>query len=58
MRALVSDFRADKRTWNMTDEFMFGKALLVAPIVKAQYTPEKTVAVDAMSGWDRKRRSN
>lgn len=54
MRALVSDFKADKRTWNITDEFMFGKSLLVAPIVKAQYTPEKTVAVDAMSGWDRK----
>lgn len=54
MRALVSDFKADKNTWNMSNEFMFGKSLLVAPIVKAQYTPEKTIAVDAMSGWDRK----
>lgn len=54
MRALVSDFKADKRTWNMSNEFMFGKSFLVAPIVKAQYTPEKAVAVDAMSGWDKK----
>lgn len=53
MRALVSDFKDDRRTWDMADEFMFGKSLLVAPIVKAQYTPEKTVSVDAMSGWNR-----
>lgn len=31
---------------------MFGKSLMVAPIVNAHYTPEKTVAVDLMSGWD------
>jgi len=53
MRALVSDFKEDRRTWNIADEFMFGRSLLVAPIVKAQYTPEKTVAVDPMSGWNR-----
>lgn len=54
MRALVSDFKNDRNTWNITDQFMFGKSLMAAPIVKAQYTPEKTVAVDPMSGWDRK----
>jgi len=53
MRALVSDFKADRNTWDMAGEYMFGRSLLVAPIAKAQYTPEKTVAVDAMSGWDR-----
>jgi alpha-D-xyloside xylohydrolase len=40
MRALVSDFKADHKTWNIGDEFMFGKALLAAPIVHAQYTSE------------------
>ena len=54
MRALVSDFPEDQKVWNMAHEYMFGKSLLVAPIVNAQYTPEKTVAVDPMSGWDRK----
>lgn len=55
MRALVSDFPEDKAVWNMGHEYMFGKSLLVAPIVNAQYTPEKTVAVDPMSGWDKKK---
>ena len=41
MRALFMDFRNDKKTWNINDQYMFGKALLVAPIVEAQYTPEK-----------------
>lgn len=54
MHALVSDFPEDQKVWNMAHEYMFGKSLLVAPIVNAQYTPEKTVAVDPMSGWDRK----
>ena len=40
MRALVMDFASDKRTWNIADEYMFGDAFLVAPIVHAQYTPE------------------
>ena len=44
-RALVMDFPADKAVWGCTDEFMFGRALLVAPVVHAQYTPEK-VAFD------------
>lgn len=41
MRALWLDFASDSRVQNMTDEFMFGRQLLVAPIVQAQYTPEK-----------------
>ena len=44
-RALVMDFPADKTVWGCADEFMFGRALLVAPVVHAQYTPEK-VAYD------------
>uniref|UniRef100_UPI002627F67B glycoside hydrolase family 31 protein n=1 Tax=uncultured Bacteroides sp. TaxID=162156 RepID=UPI002627F67B len=40
MRALVMDFASDRRTWNIADEYMFGDAFLVAPVVHAQYTPE------------------
>lgn len=41
MRALFMDFAADFKTWDVKDEFMFGKSILVAPVVHAQYTPEK-----------------
>lgn len=43
MRALVMDFPTDSRVLDMTDEYMFGRALLVAPVLEAQYTPEKLV---------------
>ena len=54
MRPLFADFASDKLTWDMTDEFMFGRSILAAPIVKAQYTQEKIVREDAMTGWDKK----
>ncbi|MBP5339699.1 MAG: DUF5110 domain-containing protein [Prevotella sp.] len=54
MRPLFADFAADKRVWNMTDEFMFGRSILAAPIVNPQYTEEKIVRTDAMTGWDRR----
>lgn len=41
MRALVMDFPGDKNALDINNEFMFGKAILVAPVVNAQYTPEK-----------------
>ena len=54
LRPLFSDFAADKRVWDMTDEFMFGRSILAAPIVEAQYTEEQIIKEDAMTGWDRK----
>ena len=54
MRPLFSDFPADKLVWNLTDEFMFGHSILAAPIVDPQYTEEKIIRTDAMTGWDRK----
>ena len=36
MRALMMDFADDKKVWDMNDEYMFGKSILVAPIVEAQ----------------------
>ena len=54
MRPLFSDFASDKKVWNMNDEFMFGRCILAAPIVDPQYTEEKIIRTDAMTGWDRK----
>ena len=53
MRPLFADFATDKNVWNMTDEFMFGRSILAAPIVDPQYTEEKIVRTNAMTGWDR-----
>ena len=53
MRPLFSDFAADKKVWDMTDEFMFGKSILAAPIVDPQYTEEKIIRTDAMTGWNK-----
>lgn len=52
MRALFMDFVEDKKVWDMNDQYMFGKAMLVAPIIHAQYTPEKLVEVDEDTGWN------
>ena len=53
MRALVMDFPKDKKVWDMNDEYMFGKAFLVAPVLHAQYTQEAVVNVNELSGWSR-----
>ena len=54
LRPLFSDFVADKRVWDMTDEFMFGRSILAAPILDPQYTEERIIRTNAMTGWDRK----
>ena len=54
LRPLFSDFAQDRKVWDMTDEFMFGRAILAAPIVEAQYTEEQIIKEDAMTGWDKK----
>lgn len=43
MRALMMDFVDDRKVWDINDEYMFGKSILVAPIAHAQYTPEAVV---------------
>ena len=53
MRPLFADFSVDKNVWNITDEFMFGRSILAAPIVAPQYTEEKIIRTDAMTGWNR-----
>ena len=54
MRPLFADFANDKKVWDIADEFMFGRSILAAPIVNPQYTEEKIIREDAMTGWDRK----
>ena len=54
MRPLFSDFANDRRVWDMTDEFLFGSSILATPIVHPQYTEEKIIREDAMTGWNRK----
>lgn len=53
MRALMMDFAADKKVWDINNQYMFGKAFLVAPVTKAQYTPETVVKVNEEDGWNR-----
>lgn len=53
MRALWMDFPADTATHNCHTQFMFGPALLAAPVLTAQYTPEKVMNLDANTGWNR-----
>ena len=53
MRPLFADFVSDKRVWNLTDELMFGRSILACPIVNPQYTEEKIIRTDAMTGWNR-----
>ena len=54
LRPLFSDFAADRRVWNVADEFMFGHSILATPVVEAQYTQERIIREDAMTGWDKK----
>ena len=43
-RALMMDFKADRNVWNIGNEFMFGRSLLVAPVLEAKYTPERAMS--------------
>ncbi|MBQ9232091.1 MAG: glycoside hydrolase family 31 protein [Prevotella sp.] len=52
MRALPMDFANDKNTWDNTREFMFGRSLLVAPVLEALYTEEQPISSNELSGWD------
>ncbi|MCQ2375793.1 MAG: glycoside hydrolase family 31 protein [Salinivirgaceae bacterium] len=53
MRALMMDFKADTNVWDNNREYMFGRSILVAPIVNALYTPETANETNEMSGWNR-----
>ena len=49
-RPLVMDWRTDPRTWNLGDQFMFGPALLVNPVLKAG-AEKRSVYLPAAAAW-------
>jgi alpha-D-xyloside xylohydrolase len=49
-RPLVMDWRTDPNTWNLGDEFMFGPAILVNPVLKANAT-KRSVYLPAAPAW-------
>ncbi len=58
LRALFYDFADDKNVWEISDEFLCGSQILALPIVKAQYTEEKIIKTDEMSGWNKQNSEN
>ena len=50
MRALVMDFQADRATWEIDDQFMFGPALLVAPVTRFE-ARDREVYLPVGSDW-------
>lgn len=53
MRPLIMDFPDDRSIREANDRFMFGRSLLVAPILQAHYTPESKTTIDELSGWEK-----
>lgn len=41
MRALFMDFKEDKNTWNNNTQFMYGRSLLICPVLHPLYTKEQ-----------------
>jgi alpha-D-xyloside xylohydrolase len=60
MRPLAMDFRADKSVLAITDQYMFGKSLLVAPVIQSTaqartvYLPEGEIWFDFWTGMSLK----
>jgi alpha-D-xyloside xylohydrolase len=49
-RPLVMDFREDKATWEIGDEFLFGPAILVSPVT-SEHATQRNVYLPAGAGW-------
>ena len=50
MRGLVMDFAADRKTWHVDDEYLFGPAFLVAPVTEFK-ARERAVYLPAGNRW-------
>jgi len=55
MRALFMDFKEDKNTWNNNREYMFGRNILVCPVIDPLYTEEKIVKTHILDSWGGKK---
>ncbi len=53
LRALAMDFNGDNKVWDINSEYMFGKSILVAPVLDPHYTPEKVVRTNEQNGWNK-----
>lgn len=52
MRALMMDFANDKQAWDINDEYMFGKSILVSPVTKASSTStQKSIYLPKGAVW-------
>ena len=49
-RPLVMDFRNDPETWNIGDEFLFGPAILVSPVLK-EHATQRSVYLPSGAEW-------
>jgi alpha-D-xyloside xylohydrolase len=50
MRGLVMDFPADRKAWNVDDEYLFGPAFLVAPVTEFK-ARSRDVYLPAGADW-------
>ncbi|WP_294390054.1 TIM-barrel domain-containing protein [uncultured Sphingomonas sp.] len=50
MRGMVMDFAADRKTWDINDQYLFGRAFLVAPVTTFQ-ARERNVYLPAGADW-------
>lgn len=56
MRSLPMDYRADKNTWNIGDQMLFGPAMMISPVLTAKassrpvYLPNTTRWTDFWTG--------
>jgi alpha-D-xyloside xylohydrolase len=49
-RPLVMDFRQDPATWEIGDQFMFGPAILVSPVV-TEHATSRSMYLPSGAGW-------
>jgi len=52
MRGLVMDFAADRKTWGIGDEYLFGPAFLVAPVIEYKARSRKVYLPAGVTWYD------
>ncbi len=52
MRGLVMDFRSDTNVHNISDQYMFGPALMVSPVAQAGATNRNVYLPSGTTWWD------